>query len=58
MRSQADYIAAKENRFIAMDINHPAIDYIALATSMGVSARRVERATDIACPPRGRLSYQ
>jgi benzoylformate decarboxylase len=41
-----------------MDINHPAIDYIALATSMGVSARRVERATDIACPPRGRLFYQ
>ena len=48
MRSQADYIASKENRFIAMDINHPAIDYIALATSMGVSARRVERAADIA----------
>jgi benzoylformate decarboxylase len=48
MRSQAGYFAAKENRFIAMDINNPAIDYIALATSMGVSARRVERATDIA----------
>jgi len=48
MKSQADYVAAKANRFIAMDINHPAIDYIALAASMGVSARRVERATDIA----------
>jgi benzoylformate decarboxylase len=48
MRSQAGYNSAKTNRFIAMDLDHPAIDYVALANSMGVPARRVERAADIA----------
>ena len=31
-----------------MEIDNPPIDYLALALSMGVSARRVERAGDIA----------
>jgi benzoylformate decarboxylase len=48
MRTQAEYTAAKTNRFIAMDIDQPPIDYVALANSMGVPARRAERATDIA----------
>ncbi|WP_188307815.1 thiamine pyrophosphate-binding protein [Streptomyces sp. CBMA123] len=36
------------DRFVGMDIDHPAIDFVALARSMGVRAERVERATDIA----------
>jgi benzoylformate decarboxylase len=48
MRSQVDYIAAKTKRFIAMDIDQPAIDYVALAAAMGLPARSVERASDIA----------
>ena len=48
MKAQPDYLSARSNRFIAMDIDQPAIDYLALARSMGVPARRIERATDIA----------
>jgi benzoylformate decarboxylase len=48
MRSQPAYLSAMRNRFIAMDIQNPAIDYLALAASMGVPARCVERAGDIA----------
>jgi benzoylformate decarboxylase len=48
MKTQVHYISAKTNRFIAMDIDQPPIDYVALANSIGVPARRVERATDIA----------
>lgn len=47
-RNQAHYRSAGTNRFIGMDINNPAIDFLALAASMGVAARRVERASDIA----------
>lgn len=48
MKGQAHYISAQSNRFIGMDIADPAVDFLALARSMGVSARRVERAADIA----------
>lgn len=48
MKSQADYLSAKSNRFIAMDIDNPAIDYVALANSFGLPARRVTHARDIA----------
>ncbi|MET3967731.1 thiamine pyrophosphate-binding protein [Bradyrhizobium sp. S3.5.5] len=48
MRTQANYVAAKSNRFIAMDIRRPAIDYLSLARAMGLPGRRVERAADIA----------
>jgi benzoylformate decarboxylase len=48
MRTQVNYVAAKTNRFIAMDIQQPAIDYPSLARAMGVPGRRVERAADIA----------
>jgi len=36
------------SRFMGLDLVNPTIDFIALATSMGVSAHRVERAADIA----------
>jgi benzoylformate decarboxylase len=48
MRSQAHFTSAKTNKFIAMEIDNPPIDYLALAASMGVPARRVHRAGDIA----------
>ena len=48
MKGQAHYLSASSNRFIAMDLGDPAIDFLALAMSMGVAARRVERAGDIA----------
>ncbi|GBR17651.1 thiamine pyrophosphate-binding protein [Asaia spathodeae] len=48
MRGQANYTAAQTGRFIAMDLVNPTIDYQALATSMGVPARRLTRAQDIA----------
>jgi benzoylformate decarboxylase len=48
MKAQAGYLSARSNRFIAMDIDQPSIDYLALARSMGIPARRIERAADIA----------
>jgi benzoylformate decarboxylase len=48
MKSQKDYLAVRTNRFIAMEVMEPAIDYMAMAQSMGVPGRRVERAADIA----------
>jgi len=48
MASQPQSASVRANRFIAMDIVDPAIDFLALAASMGVPARRVERAADIA----------
>src|SRR5215470_7488692 len=36
------------DRYVAMDIDQPPVDYIALADSMGVDARLVEKAGDIA----------
>lgn len=48
MRSQEDYTSAKTGQFIAMDITNPAVDYQALALSMGVTACKVTHASDIA----------
>ncbi|WP_321394856.1 thiamine pyrophosphate-binding protein [uncultured Desulfuromusa sp.] len=48
MRSQPHFTSARENKFIAMDIVDPVIDYLALAKSMGIPAKRIERASDIA----------
>ncbi|MFZ4834652.1 thiamine pyrophosphate-binding protein [Rouxiella sp. Mn2063] len=48
MRSQEDYSSAKTNTFIAMDLVDPAVDYQALAASMGIPARQIRRAADIA----------
>ena len=36
------------DRFIGMDLRSPELDFVGLATSMGVSARRVERASEVA----------
>ncbi len=41
MRSQAHYNAAITGQFIAMDINKPAIDFQALATSMGMPSQKI-----------------
>jgi len=48
MRSQAHFTSSRTERFPAMEIDNPPIDYVALATSMGVRAQRIVRATDIA----------
>lgn len=48
MRSRKDYLAARTNRFIAMDLEQPRIDFQALATALGVPARQVTNAADIA----------
>jgi benzoylformate decarboxylase len=48
MRSQPHYASARANRFIAMDIIDPVVDFMALAASMGVPAQSIGRATDIA----------
>ena len=36
-----------DDNFIGMDFQSPRIDFVGLAQSMGVSARRVERAADL-----------
>jgi benzoylformate decarboxylase len=48
MRSQAHYASVRANRYIAMDLVDPEIDFLALAASLGVAGRRVSRAADIA----------
>ncbi|MBW4022368.1 MAG: thiamine pyrophosphate-binding protein [Proteobacteria bacterium] len=48
MKGQASYLSTRSNRYIAMDIVEPAIDYVGMARSMGLPARRVERAADVA----------
>jgi benzoylformate decarboxylase len=48
MRSQEGYVSHKHNRFLAMDLENPVIDYVALARSMGVPARQITAAADLA----------
>lgn len=48
MKSQTHYASARANRFIAMDLVDPRLDFPALAAAMGVPARRIETAADIA----------
>ncbi|KAB0678840.1 thiamine pyrophosphate-binding protein [Aureimonas leprariae] len=48
MKGQTHYLSARANSFIAMDLVDPPIDFQALAASMGVPARRVERPEDVA----------
>lgn len=48
MRSQEDYTSAQTERFIAMDLVNPAIDYQALGASMGLETQKIIRAVDIA----------
>ena len=48
MKAQPHYALVRANRFIAMDLVKPAIDFSALAGAMGVPARRIDRTRDIA----------
>jgi benzoylformate decarboxylase len=48
MRAKKDYVCARTQRFIAMDIVKPSIDFQALARSMGVASRLIDKAADIA----------
>ena len=48
MKAQPHYASVRANRFIAMDLVDPAIDFLALAASMGLPACRINRARDIA----------
>ena len=48
MRSREDYLAARTNQFIAMDLESPPIDFQALASAFGTPARKINRAADIA----------
>jgi benzoylformate decarboxylase len=43
----SDGVSARLGRTVGLDLDHPPVDYVALAASMGVEAVRVERATDI-----------
>jgi benzoylformate decarboxylase len=47
MRTQPHYLSVQRDRYIGMDLESPAVDYLSLARSMGVPARRVERADEI-----------
>ena len=40
-------VSAKSGRFVAMDLDQPAVDFIALAKSMGVDGTLVEKAADV-----------
>src|SRR6202007_3385698 len=48
MKTQVDYVSANTSGCIAVHSKQSAIDYLSLARAMGVPARRVERAPDIA----------
>jgi benzoylformate decarboxylase len=48
IKSQAHFASAHANRFIAVDLVDPDIDFLALADSMGVPACRVDGARHIA----------
>jgi benzoylformate decarboxylase len=48
MMAQTHYASVRANRFIVMDLADPSIDFTALANTMGLRARRVDRARDIA----------
>jgi benzoylformate decarboxylase len=48
MKGQTHFVSSKADRFIGMDLDHPPINFLALATAMGVRYRRVPRAADIA----------
>jgi benzoylformate decarboxylase len=47
MRSQPHYTAAQTGKFIAMDLNNPPIDFIALAQSMGMVGQKITKANEI-----------
>jgi benzoylformate decarboxylase len=48
--------AARTGRFVAMDLDDPAVDFVDLARSMAVAAARVDAADDVAEAVRGALA--
>ena len=40
-------LAAQADRYIAMDLENPRVDFVRLAESLGVGAVRIERAADV-----------
>jgi benzoylformate decarboxylase len=48
MRNRKDYLAARTDQFIAMDLKQPRIDFQALAAAFGVPARQITNAAEIA----------
>ncbi len=46
-------LAAQTDRYVAMDLDEPRVDFVRLAESLGVSAERIEKAADVA-PALGR----
>ena len=46
-------LAAQADRYVAMDLDDPRVDFVRLAESLGVSAERIEKAADVA-PALGR----
>jgi benzoylformate decarboxylase len=48
IRSRTDYRSAQLQKYIAMDLKNPPIDYLALAQSMGLGSRRVTKAAEVA----------
>ena len=47
--------SVEADRFVAMDIDEPPVDFVGLAASMGVDATRVEHAADVGDAVRGAL---
>src|SRR3954453_13968820 len=47
--------SVRTNRFVAMDLDEPPVDFVGLARSMGVDATLVEKADDIGDAVRGAL---
>ena len=45
--------SAEDDRYIAMDLDRPPIDFIGVARALGVPAERVDKASDVA-PALGR----
>jgi benzoylformate decarboxylase len=48
-------LAAEADRYIGMDLDDPAVDFVGLAASLGVPAERVARAADLGPALRGAL---
>ena len=48
--------SVRSDRFVGMDLDQPPIDFLALATSMGVASTRVESAADVGDAMRAALA--
>jgi len=48
--------SVRTGTFVAMDIDDPPVDYVALAQSMGVASTLIERAGDVGDAVRGAIA--